>query len=180
MDGAVDIVFLLIIFFLVTSSFSTEVKERLALPKKRDDETPPPLEMETPPPSTPIQQLHIAIFGNNEVWFNATPVSLADTEAQTVTTELYYRTVERINEMRREAIEAGIEPKPDTGYPPLNVKLHSDKFAYTGLMFNALMASLDCKVTPELKFDQELNPDAILEEAEAIRKLLEKIEGTGK
>lgn len=167
-DGAVDVVFLLIIFFLVTSSFTTEIKEKMALPPKPEDKTQTPPPTKPPEDPKPIMQLKIVVFEDNVVWMNKTPVEFFDeTASDEASIELYYNIVERINSMRLDGVraaEAGFLELEEDGFPPMNIKLWSDKRANAGMTFHALMACLDARKTPEIKFDEELNPDEILAE----------------
>lgn len=163
-EGAVDVVFLLIIFFLVASSFSSEVKERVTLAKRLEPES---TASPTPKPSTMMKfesKLRIVIYDDSTIKIDRLPLELQDPNSL----ELYYKIGEVIDKKLKQAEEADL-PKDQYGRPLLDIQIWADKEAYSGITMYALMACLDKDMKPDVLFDKEMRPEELIPGAEAAK-----------
>jgi hypothetical protein len=157
MDGATDIVFLLIIFFLVASSFSSEKKEQIDLTERSMDDTELAEDGSDAPASPQGQEkydLRFVLYKDGVVKMDELEVELAEPNSL----ELYYRAGIEIDRKFEEIL---IEDpnRPMEGDPPrprMVVQLWADKESQSGMAMQILMACLDKELKPDVLFLQEL------------------------
>lgn len=139
-EGAVDVVFLLIIFFLVASSFDKTVREKLVLPERDPDKA----------VSTSVQQrerLDITIYKDSRIAINHEEVMASDPNS----IDTYA--------MVGEAIEQWVvEKKPDVPFEKaldqVDVFITTDRESYAGAALNVIMACIDRGITPQVIFEE--------------------------
>ncbi|MDQ7007125.1 MAG: biopolymer transporter ExbD [Acidobacteriota bacterium] len=140
-EGAVDVVFLLIIFFLVASSFDKTVREKLVLPP-RDPEQATALRPQE------REKLEIAVLEDATILVDHRPLDVVDT-----TSIEAYQAISRA----LEGWITGTHPD-DGGADPagtMEVLITADRRSPAGAALNAIMACLDRGITPQVLFEQE-------------------------
>ncbi|MDQ7007323.1 MAG: biopolymer transporter ExbD [Acidobacteriota bacterium] len=139
-EGAVDVVFLLIIFFLVASSFDKTVREKLALPTRDPDKA-----VATSPQTR--ERLDITIYHDSRIALDHKEIDVGDPNSVEA-----YRLV-------GDAIEGWLaEHKPglplEKALEGVDVFVTTDKESYAGATLNVIMACLDRGVTPQVIFEE--------------------------
>jgi hypothetical protein len=152
-EGAVDIVFLLIIFFLVASSFSSEKKETVDLAERHQEQG---LLTGTPTPKMIVKNdFRIVVYEDGTVKIDERPVDLIDPNS----IELYWKCAELIERKKQElARNPHAIIDPETGEPVVNVQVWTDKRAYSGMTMHCIMACLDKDLKPDVLFLQQMEP----------------------
>ena len=140
-EGAVDVVFLLIIFFLVASSFDKTVREKLALPSRDPDKA-----VATSPQER--ERLDITIYPDSRIAIDHEEILVDDPNSVEA-----YRKI-------GDAIENWVaEKKPGMSFEKaiegVDVFITTDRRSYAGAALNAIMACLDRGVTPQVIFEEE-------------------------
>jgi len=139
-EGAVDIVFLLIIFFLVASSFDKTVREKLSLPSRDPDRA----------VATSIQQrdrLDLTIYKDSRIALDHREIAILDPNSVET-----YRAIGA-------AIDAWVaerhpELPPERVFERVDVFITTDRESYAGAALNVIMACLDRGVTPQVIFEE--------------------------
>ncbi len=139
-EGAVDVVFLLIIFFLVASSFDKTVREKLALPPRDAD-----MAVATSPQDR--ERLDITIYADSRIALDHEEVEVGDPNS----VEAYH--------MVGDAVETWIEEKRpglpfEKAVESVDIFVTTDKESYAGATLNVIMACLDRGVTPQVIFEE--------------------------
>jgi len=139
-EGAVDVVFLLIIFFLVASSFDKTVREKLALPSRDPDKA-----VATSPQTR--ERLDITIYHDSRIALDHKEIAVDDPNSVEA-----YRKVGT-------AIENWVaDHKPgqsfETAIKGVDVFVTTDRESYAGATLNVIMACLDRGVTPQVIFEE--------------------------
>jgi hypothetical protein len=139
-EGAVDVVFLLIIFFLVASSFNKTVQEKLALPSRDPDKA-------VAVSQDQRKRLDITIYRDSRIAIDRKEVEVDDPNSVEA-----YRSV-------GESIESWLHER----YPGMSVEkalervdvyVTTDRESYAGTALNVIMACLDRGVTPQVIFEE--------------------------
>jgi len=139
-EGAVDVVFLLIIFFLVASSFDKTVKEKISLPPRDPDHA-----VATTPQSR--ERLDITIYRDSRIAFSHEELAVGDPTS--------IGAYEKVGD----ALDAWIE-KTRPGIPAdeavksVDIFVTTDRASYAGATLNVIMACLDRGVTPQVIFEE--------------------------
>lgn len=139
-EGAVDVVFLLIIFFLVASSFDKTVREKLTLPTRDADKA----------VATSAQQrerLDITIYKDSRIAVNGEEVRVGDPNSVEA-----YRSIGDELEKWVEETQPGVEF--EMAKQNLDVFVTTDRESYAGAALNVIMACLDRGVTPQVIFEE--------------------------
>ncbi|HHN74333.1 MAG TPA: hypothetical protein ENK10_03810 [Acidobacteria bacterium] len=140
-EGAVDVVFLLIIFFLVASSFDKTVREKLVLPA-RDPEQAAAVSPQ------PREKLEIAVLEDATILVDHRPLAVGDP-----TSVEAYRAVARaldewIDQRHLPGDEATVASR-------VEVFVTTDRRSPAGAALNVILACLDRGITPQVLFEQE-------------------------
>lgn len=143
-EGAVDIVFLLLIFFFVASSFDRTVIEKLVLPTRDADRSVAVVRDER-------KRLDITIYEDSRITIDHREVVIEDPNSVEA-----YRSV-------GDAIEAWIgEKMPETAFERavdrVDVFVTTDRKSYAGAALNVIMACLDRGITPQVIFEESQAP----------------------
>jgi len=139
-EGAVDVVFLLIIFFLVASSFDKTVREKLALPERDPDKS----------VATSIQQrerLDITIYRDSRIAIDQQEIAVVDPNSVAA-----YRAVGEAIEQWATAHRPGVPLEKALG--DVDVFITTDRQSYAGAALNVIMACLDRGITPQVIFEE--------------------------
>ncbi len=143
-EGAVDVVFLLIIFFLVASSFDRTVREKLALPPRDPDKA-------VATAKATRERLDITVYRDSRVALGHEEIFLGDPTS-----------IDAYQKMG-DALENWIaEKKPgkpmEEAFTEVDVYVTTDREAYAGAALNVIMACLDRGVTPQVIFEEKRAP----------------------
>ena len=142
-EGAVDIVFLLIIFFLVASTFRVVVQEKLSLPERTKDASAQVTDKEPPPLVT------VTIFKDSQIKVDRDLIELKEPNSL----ETYQKILDILKgyneKINRKEFE---ETKGVTVELPVTIK--SDKMAPSGVVLHVIMACLDSGITPQVIFEE--------------------------
>lgn len=164
MDGATDIVFLLIIFFLVASSFSSEKKENVSLTERTQQQEesidPDTGEVVAPQGEGGVlkSDMRIVVKDTGEVEAGGQVLELDEPNS----IELYYKVSELIT-LLRERLTANPTDitviNPETGLAEPYVQIWADKQAPSGIVMHSLQACLDKGLKPDILFLSEMEPE---------------------
>ncbi|UCF66992.1 MAG: biopolymer transporter ExbD [Acidobacteriota bacterium] len=139
-EGAVDVVFLLIIFFLVASSFDKTVREKLSLPNRDPDKAVAVSAQER-------DRLDITIYRDSRIAINHEEVDVGDPNS----IEAYHQVGEAIENWL--AIKRPETPR-ETALEQVDVFITTDRESYAGAALNVIMACLDRGITPQVIFEE--------------------------
>ena len=139
-EGAVDVVFLLIIFFLVASSFDKTVQEKLALPSRDADKA-------TVVSKQDRERLDIVIYRDSRIAIDQKEVEIGDPNSVDA-----YRAVGDAIETWVDARHPGMDFA--TAIQRIDVFITTDRESYAGAALNVIMACLDRGVTPQVIFEE--------------------------
>ena len=139
-EGAVDVVFLLIIFFLVASSFDRVVREKLALPPRDAEQA-----VMTRPQER--ERLDITIYRDSRIALDHEEIAVGDPSSVEA-----YRAIGL-------AIENWVDERHpgmplDKAVQRIDVFVTTDRESYAGAALNAIMACLDRGITPQVIFEE--------------------------
>lgn len=140
-DGAVDIVFLLIIFFLVASSFDKTVREKLVLPSRDADMA----------VSTSTQQRYrvdLTIYRDSRIAIEGEEIKVRDPNSVKA-----YRVIG--DEIERLVMEKRPDMPLELALEQVDVYVTTDKESYAGAALNVIMACLDRGVKPQVIFEEK-------------------------
>lgn len=142
-EGAVDLVFLLIIFFLVASTFRVIVQEKLSLPERAKDAAAQVTDREPPPLIT------ITVYRDSQIKVDRDVLDIKEPNSL----ETYQRILDILREadksINRQEIEQAKGMKIEI---PVTIK--SDKMAPSGVVLHVIMACLDTGITPQIIFEE--------------------------
>ncbi len=139
-EGAVDVVFLLIIFFLVASSFDKTVREKIALPPRDPDKA-----VATSPQTR--QRLDITVYPDSRIALDHKEIAIDDPNSVVA-----YR---KVGDALEEWISSHRPGMPlEKALSETDVFVTTDKESYAGATLNVIMACLDRGVTPQVIFEE--------------------------
>jgi biopolymer transport protein ExbD len=139
-EGAVDVVFLLIIFFLVASSFDKTVREKLALPPRDPDQAVSAMKKEK-------ERLDITVYRDSRIALDHEEIAVEDPTS----VETYQKIGDAIDNWvqdRHPSMEI------DNAITKVDVFVTTDRESYAGATLNVIMACLDRGVTPQVIFEE--------------------------
>lgn len=139
-EGAVDVVFLLIIFFLVASSFDKTVREKLSLPTRDPDQAAVAVPQDR-------QRLDIVIYRDSRITLDAKEILLEDPNS----VEAYRAVADSVEAW---IDEAGGEASFEEAREYVDVFVTTDRESYAGAALNVIMACLDRGITPQVIFEE--------------------------
>ncbi|RMG45285.1 MAG: hypothetical protein D6718_07745 [Acidobacteria bacterium] len=139
-EGAVDVVFLLIIFFLVASSFDKTVREKLALPQRDPDRAVATSAQER-------DRLDITIYRDSRIAVDHEEIAVGDPNS----VEAYRKVGEAIESWAAEHRPGLPVEKALRG---VDVFITTDRQSYAGAALNAILACLDRGITPQVIFEE--------------------------
>lgn len=139
-EGAVDIVFLLLIFFFVASTFDRTVIEKLVLPSR------------DPAQSTAVsreerERLDITIYRDSRITVDRTEVRIDDPNSVGA-----YEAVGDSIESWMEARHPGMPF--EKAIERVDIIVTTDRESYAGAALNVIMACLDRGITPQVIFEE--------------------------
>lgn len=140
-EGAVDVVFLLIIFFLVASSFDKTVREKLQLPARDAEQA-------VATSDASHQRLNITVLRDSRILVDHQPLAIDDPTS----VDAYRMLGQAIENWSAEHFP---EETFEQAAPRIDVYITTDRESYAGAALNAIMACLDRGVTPQVIFEQE-------------------------
>ncbi len=139
-EGAVDVVFLLIIFFLVASSFDKTVREKLALPPRDPDHA-------VATSAQTRERLDITIYRDSRIAFDHKEIRVGDPTS--------IHAYEAVGDALENWIAEQLPNKPlDEASAGLDVFITTDRESYAGAALNVIMACLDRGITPQVIFEE--------------------------
>ena len=139
-EGAVDIVFLLIIFFLVASSFDKTVREKLQLPPRDPDKA----------VATSAQQrerIDFTIYKDSRIALDRVEIEVGDPSS----IDAYRAAVQALDNWVEDN-RPGVPPQK--AMEQVDVFITTDRESYAGAALNVIMACLDRGVTPQVIFEE--------------------------
>ena len=139
-EGAVDVVFLLIIFFLVASSFDRTVHEKLALPSRDAEQAVAPQKQKR-------ERLDVVIYESSRITIDGTEVAIPDPNS----VEAYRMVGDEVENWIEESFPGIGREKALTR---MDVFITTDREAYAGAALNVIMACLDRGITPRVIFEE--------------------------
>ncbi len=139
-EGAVDVVFLLIIFFLVASSFDKTVREKLALPPRDPDKA-----VATSPQTR--DRLDITVYPDSRIALDHKEIAIDDPNS----VEAYRLIGDAIEEWAAKKMP---QMPMEKALDEMDVFVTTDKESYAGATLNVIMACLDRGVTPQVIFEE--------------------------
>jgi biopolymer transport protein ExbD len=139
-EGAVDVVFLLIIFFLVASSFDKTVREKLVLPQRDPDQV-------TATSKKPNERLDITVYRDSRIALDHEEIRVDDPTS----VETYQKVGDALDEWVNQR-HPGMNV--DKALKRVDVFVTTDRESYAGATLNVIMACLDRGVTPQVIFEE--------------------------
>lgn len=149
-EGAVDIVFLLIIFFLVASSLTQEITEKISLPRRQTKTK----QTEQIQQKKEFQRVNIVVYDNSKVKVNDEYIELEDPTS----TEVY----RKVRAMLEEELGPVDELEAASGEEPtrkIEILIQTDRKSYSGTTLHCIMACLDLRQTPKVLFEKDLSAE---------------------
>lgn len=139
-EGAVDVVFLLIIFFLVASSFDRTIREKLVLPQRDPDQA-------VAAQKKPNERLDITVYRDSRIALDHEEIAVEDPTS----VETYQKVGDALDGWVR-----GKHPGMDLpkAFAKVDVFVTTDRESYAGATLNVIMACLDRGVTPQVIFEE--------------------------
>jgi biopolymer transport protein ExbD len=139
-EGAVDVVFLLIIFFLVASSFDKTIREKLVLPTRDPDQA-------IASTKQPNERLDITVYRDSRIALDREEIRVSDPTS----VETYQKVGDAIDAW---ASDQHPGMRVDKALTRIDVFVTTDRESYAGATLNVIMACLDRGVTPQVIFEE--------------------------
>lgn len=151
-EGAVDVVFLLIIFFLVASSFDKIVKEKLELPTRDPDQA-------VTTSAQDRERIDLVIYPDSRITMNGDELAIDDPTS-----------VEAYRKLGTALENWAADNRPsvplEEAFSVVDVFVTTDRESYAGAALNVIMACLDRGVTPQVIFEEPNRaPDEVQQRA---------------